>query len=103
MIDISSATQGSLSTVPYSAQQQMFPYPGTVYPLDLDPITIHGKNTEFDVNNSEKQLYAMIKSPSTFDGCKLVIKQCDKLATCHSKRAWDFFLLPRFNHEKYQG
>ncbi len=101
MIDISSATQGSLSTVPFSAQQQTFPYPGAVY--QFDPFTIHGKNTEFDVNEAEKQLYAMIKSPSTFDGCTLVIKQCDKKATCHRKWAWTFFLLPRFNHEKYQG
>jgi hypothetical protein len=85
MINISSAPWGSLSTVPYGAQQQTFPYPGTVY--QFDPFIIQGKNTEFDLNEAEKQLYAMMKLPATVDRCTLVIKQCDKKATCHRKRA----------------
>ena len=39
MIDISSAAQGTSSTVPCGATQQTFPYPGTTY--RFDPVTFH--------------------------------------------------------------
>jgi hypothetical protein len=88
MIDISSATKGMSSTVSKGAQQQTFPYPGTVY--WFDPLIFYGQNTEFDINESEKQLYAMMKLPSTIDGCTLVIKQCDLKATSHRRQPWPF-------------
>ena len=47
MIDISSAAQGTSSTVPCGATQQTFPYPGTAY--RFDPVIFHGGNTEFDI------------------------------------------------------
>jgi hypothetical protein len=52
MIDISSAAQGKLSTVPCGAIQQTFLYPGTAY--RFDPMIFHGDTTEFDINEPEK-------------------------------------------------
>ena len=54
MIDISSAAQGTSSTVPCGAIQQTFPYPGTAYRFDL--VIFHGETTEFDIYEAEKQL-----------------------------------------------
>jgi hypothetical protein len=70
MIDISSTAQGPLSTLLYNATQQIFPYPVTAY--RFDPLIFHG--TEFDVNEVEKQLFALMKFPETINGCTLVIK-----------------------------
>jgi hypothetical protein len=75
MIDISLAAKGMSSTVPEGAQQQTFLYPGTVY--WFDPFIFHGHNTEFDINEAEKQLYGMMKLLSTVDGCTLLSKRCD--------------------------
>jgi hypothetical protein len=83
VIDISSATQGTSSTVYHGAKQQIFiSYPGTVY--RFDPLKIfHGNDTEFYVYEAEKQLLAMMKLPEAIDGCTLVIKKCKKTVTCH--------------------
>jgi hypothetical protein len=72
MIDISSAAQGPLSTVPYGATQHTFYYPGTAY--RFDPLIFHGNTTEFDVNEAEKHFFALMKLPKPIDGCTLVIK-----------------------------
>jgi hypothetical protein len=62
MIDISSAAQGQLSTVPYGATQQTFHYPGTAY--RFDPLIFHGNTNEFDLNEAEMQLFALMKLPT---------------------------------------
>ncbi len=78
MIDISSAAKGMSSTVPKGAQQQSLPYPGTFY--RFDPCIFHGQNTELDLDQAENLnlvenlLYALMKHPSTVDGCTLVMK-----------------------------
>jgi hypothetical protein len=71
MIDISSAAQGTSSTVPCGATQQTFPYPGTAY--RFDPVIFHGKNTEFDINEAEQQLLLLMKLPTTIDGCHMIL------------------------------
>jgi hypothetical protein len=72
MIDISLAAKGMSSTVPVGAQQQMLPYPGTFY--RFDPCIFHGQNTELDLNLVENWLYALMKLPSTVDGCTILMK-----------------------------
>jgi hypothetical protein len=72
MIDISSATQGPLSTVSYGTTQQTFPYPETTY--RFVPLIFPVDTTEFDVNEAKKQLVALMKLPNTIDGCTLVLK-----------------------------
>jgi hypothetical protein len=88
MIDISSAAQGPLPTVLCGATQQTLPYPGSAN--RFDPLIFHGNTTDFDVNEAEKQLLALIKLPETIDGCTLVLKQCNKRESCYRKRNWDF-------------
>jgi hypothetical protein len=78
-IDILSAAQGPLSTVPCGATQQSFPYPGTAY--RFDPLIFHGNTTEFDEYKAEKQILALMKFPETIDGCSIVLKQCDERET----------------------
>jgi hypothetical protein len=78
MIDISSAAKGMSSTVPEGTHQHTLPYPGTFY--RFDPSIFHGQNTELDldqaenINQVENRLYALMKLPSTIDGCMLVMK-----------------------------
>jgi hypothetical protein len=88
MIDISSAAQRKSSTVPCGATQQTFPYPGTAYRFDL--MIFHGENTEFDINEAEKQLLSLMKLPTTIDRCHMILNQRNKTATCHSKLTFDF-------------
>ncbi len=94
MIDISLATKGMSSTVPEGAQQHTLPYPGTFYRFDSS--IFHGQNTELDldqaenVNQVENWLYALMKLPSTVDGCTLVMKRCSLKDTCHRRRSWTF-------------
>jgi hypothetical protein len=82
------------STLPKGAQQQMLPYPGTFY--QFDPCIFHGQNNELDLdeaenlNQVENWLYALMKLPSTVDGCTLVMKQCSLKVTCHRRRSWTF-------------
>jgi hypothetical protein len=83
MIDISSASQGKLSTVPCGATQQTFPYPGTAY--GFDPVIFHGDTTEFDTKEAEKQLLSLMKLPTTIDGCHIILNQLNKNKTCHRK------------------
>jgi hypothetical protein len=75
LIDISSATKGTSSTVPHGATQQIFPYPGTAYRSYIS--IFHGIDTEYDVNKAVKKLFAMVKLPKTINRCILVNKQWD--------------------------
>ena len=61
-----------MSTVPYSATHQTFLYQGTVY--RFDPLIFLGDTTEFDVNEAEKQLLALMKLPTTIDGCSIGLR-----------------------------
>jgi hypothetical protein len=75
MIDISSAAQRKSSTVPCGATQQTFPYPGNAF--RFDPVTFHGENTEFDINEAEKQLLYLMKLP-TIDTCHIILNRQKK-------------------------
>jgi hypothetical protein len=94
MIDISLAAKGMSSTVPEGAQQQTLPYPGTFY--RFDPCIFHGQNTELDLDQAanlnlvENRLYALMKLPSTVDGCTIVMKQHSLKVTCHRRWSWIF-------------
>jgi hypothetical protein len=59
MIDISSAAEEKLSTVPCGATQQTFTYPGTAY--RIDPVIFYCDTTEFDINEAVKQLLSLMK------------------------------------------
>ncbi len=91
MIDISLTTKGMSSTVPKGAHQQILPYPGAFY--RFDPCIFHGQNTELDLNQAknlnqvENRLYALMKLPSTVDGCVLVMKQRSLEVTCHRRQS----------------
>ncbi len=73
-----SAATGMSSTVTKGTQQHMLLYPGTFYWFDLS--ILHGQNTKLDLdpaenlNQVENRLYALMKLPSTVDGCTLVMK-----------------------------
>jgi hypothetical protein len=88
MIDIFLAAQGTSFTVPCGATQQTSPNPGTAY--RFDPVIFHGENTEFDINEAEKQLLSLMKLPTTIDGCHMILNQQNKTATCHRKLTFDF-------------
>jgi hypothetical protein len=45
---------------------------------------------EFDVDDAEAKLFALMKSPHPVDGCKLVQHQVDKAVICNQKRSWTF-------------
>ncbi len=70
------------------------PYPGTFY--RFDPCIFHRQNTELDLdqaenlNQVENRLYALMKLPSTVDGCTLVMKQRSLKVTCHRRWSWTF-------------
>ncbi len=70
LIDVSSAACGQSSTIPIGSTQQHFPYAGTMY--QFDPILFHNPDQEFDIDDAEAKLFALIKSPHAIDGCKLV-------------------------------
>jgi hypothetical protein len=69
-IDVSSAACGELSTISIGSTQQQFPYTGTMY--QFDPSLFHIPDQELDIDDAEAKLFALMKSPHTFDGCKLV-------------------------------
>ncbi len=69
-IDVSSAACGELSTIPIGSTQQQFPYTGTMY--QFDPSLSHIPDQEFDIDDAEAKLFALMKSPHTIDGCKLI-------------------------------
>jgi hypothetical protein len=70
LIDVSSAAQGADSTIPIGLTRQHFPYTGTMY--QFDPILFHHPDQEFDIDDAEAKLFALMKSPHAIDGCKLV-------------------------------
>jgi hypothetical protein len=70
LIDVSSAACGPLSTIPIGSTQQNFPYAGTMY--QFDPILFHNPDQEFDIDDAEAKLFALMKSPHAVDGFKLV-------------------------------
>ncbi len=69
-IDVSSAAHGASSTIPLGSTRQHFPYTGTMY--QFDPILFHNPDHEFDIDDAEAKLFALMKSPHAIDGCKLV-------------------------------
>jgi hypothetical protein len=94
MIDISLTAKGMSSLVPVCAQQHTLPYPETFY--QFDPCIFHRQNTELNLDQAENLdlvenwLYALMKLPSTVDGCTMVMKQCSLKVTCHRRRSWTF-------------
>ncbi len=70
LIDVSSAARGKSSTIPIISKRQHFPYSGTMY--QFDPILFHKPDQEFDIDDAEVKLFALMKSPHAVDGCKLV-------------------------------
>jgi hypothetical protein len=70
LIDVSSAAWGADSTILIGSTRQHFPYTGTVY--QFDPILFHNPDQEFDIDDAEAKLFALMKSPHAIDGCKLV-------------------------------
>jgi hypothetical protein len=53
-------------------------------------VIFHGENTEFDINEAEKQLLSLIKLHTTIDGCHMILKQQKKTATSQRKLTFDF-------------
>jgi hypothetical protein len=88
VIDVSSVAHGPSSTIPIGSTQQHFPYAGTMY--QFDPILFHNPDQEFDFDDAEAKLFALMKSPHAIDGCKLVRHRVDKAITCNCKRSWTF-------------
>jgi hypothetical protein len=70
LIYVSSAACGSSSTIPIGAKQQNFPCTGTVN--QFDPMLFYTPYHEFDIDDAEAKLFALMKSPHAIDGCKLV-------------------------------
>jgi hypothetical protein len=85
LIDVSSAARGADSTIPIGSTRPHFPYTGTVY--QFDPILFHNPDQEFDVDDAEAKLFALMKSPHAVDGCKLVRHGVDTAITCKRKRS----------------
>jgi hypothetical protein len=56
----------------------------------FDPILFHNPDQEFDIDDAEVKLFALMKSSHAIDGCKLVQQQVDKAITCNRKRSWTF-------------
>jgi hypothetical protein len=53
-------------------------------------VIFHAENTEFDINEVEKQLPSLMKLPTTIDGCHMIPNQQKKPATCHRILTFDF-------------
>ncbi len=58
----------------------------------LDPLIFQPDKDkkEFDLDDAEFKLHSLMKSPYTVDGCKLIRRCVDKVATCRRKRCWYF-------------
>ncbi len=69
-IDVSSAARGESSTIPLGSTRQHFSCTGTMY--QFDPSLFHILDQEFNIDDAEAKLFALMKSPHTIDGCKLV-------------------------------
>ncbi len=106
MIDISLAAKGMSSSVPVGAQQPILPYPGTFY--WFDPCLFYGQNTALDLDQAENLdlvanwLYALMKLPSTVDGCMIHEKTLCK-SDLPQETVMDIFMLPWYNHERNAG
>jgi hypothetical protein len=61
----------------------------------FDPILLHNPDQEFDIDDAEMKLFALMKSPHAVDGCTLVQHQVDKAITCNRKRSWTFIFSNR--------
>jgi hypothetical protein len=89
-----SAAKGMSSSVPKGTQHHTLPYPGTFYQFDTS--IFHGQMTELDLdqaenlNQVENWPHALMKLPSTIDGCMLVMKGHSLKVTCHRGRSWTF-------------
>ncbi len=67
---MSSAVCGSSSSIHIGSTQLIFPYAGTVY--HFDPMLFYNLDQEFDIDDTEAKLFALMNSPHAVDGCKLV-------------------------------
>ncbi len=97
LIDVSSAACGPSSTIPTGATQQNFPCTSTAY--QFDPMIFYNPIHEFNLDDAEAKLFALMKSPHAIDGCKLVQHKVDKAVASNWKRSWIFF----FSHGKVMG
>ncbi len=52
----------------------------------FDPSLFHILDQEFNFDDAEAKLFALMKSPHTIDGYKLVQHQVDTAITCNRKR-----------------
>jgi hypothetical protein len=86
LIDVSSAACDPSSTIPIGSTQHYFPALCTRL-IQFYSITLI-KN--FDIDDAEAKLFALMKSCHAIDGCKLVQHQVDKAITCNHKRNWTF-------------
>jgi hypothetical protein len=93
LIDVPSAARRADSTKSIGLTRQHFPYTGTVY--QFDPILVHNPDLEFDIDDAEAKLFALMKSPHAVDGCKLVQHRVNKAITCNRKRSWTFIFSHR--------
>ncbi len=59
-----------------------------MYQFDL--ILFHNPDQQFDIDDTEAKLFALMKSPHAVDGCKLVRHRVDKAVTCNCRRSWTF-------------
>jgi hypothetical protein len=56
----------------------------------FDPILFHNPDQEFDFDDAEAKLFALMKSPHAVDGCKFVQHRVNKAITCNCKWSWTF-------------
>ncbi len=85
---MSSAARGKSATISLGSTRQHFPHTGTMY--QFDPSLFHIPDQEFNIDDAEAKLFALMKSPHTIDGCKLVQHRVDTAITCNHKRTWTF-------------
>jgi hypothetical protein len=53
-------------------------------------VIFHGENTEFDINEAEKQLLLLMMLPTIIDGCHMILNQWNNTLTCCRKLTFDF-------------
>jgi hypothetical protein len=50
----------------------------------------YNPDQEFDYDDAEAKLFALMKSPHAIGGCKLVRHRVDKAVICNQKKNWTF-------------
>ncbi len=85
---MSSAARGESSTISLVSTRQQSPYTGSMY--QFHPSLFHIPDHEFDIDDAEAKLFALMKSPHTIDGYNLVRHRVNTANTCNRKRTWTF-------------